>query len=164
MSETSFECPCPSLFAPSLCVTTPSSPSPSHSLSKDPNASGTLTSAPPLPARMGPLALTSLVITTANVWLHLKVISTRGAERGGGCDGRKKAKLINFRKLSSHLPEPILPHRYVFIRRAREERGKRRPILSNFNRASLGQECNKKKQSLKDAFEEARYQGCTLNK
>lgn len=38
----------------------------------------TLTSVLHLPARMEPLALTSLVITSANVWLHLKVMSTEG--------------------------------------------------------------------------------------
>lgn len=49
-------------------------------LSKGQNVSWTLTSAPLLPARMGPLALTSLVITTASVWLHLKVKGTEGVK------------------------------------------------------------------------------------
>jgi len=30
------------------------------------------------PARMEPPALTNLVITSANVWLHLKVMNTKG--------------------------------------------------------------------------------------
>lgn len=47
-------------------------------LSKVQNVNLTLTSVFHLPARMEPLALTSLVITSANVWLHLKVMSTEG--------------------------------------------------------------------------------------
>lgn len=50
-------------------------------LSKVQNVNRTLTSVPLLPARMEQLALTSLVITSASVWLHLKVMST---EEGGG--------------------------------------------------------------------------------
>lgn len=48
----------------------------------------TLTSVIPLPVRTEPLALTSLVITSANAWLHLKVIHPEGTGT--------KAKLINF--------------------------------------------------------------------
>lgn len=48
------------------------------SLSKVQSVKLTLMSVLHLPARMEPLALTSLVITSANVWLHLKVMSTEG--------------------------------------------------------------------------------------
>lgn len=44
--------------------------------SKVQHVNSTLTSVLHLPARMEPLALTSLVITSASVWLHLKVMST----------------------------------------------------------------------------------------
>lgn len=42
-----------------------------------------------LPVRMEPPALTNRVITSANVWLHLKVMNTKG---------KGKANVINFRK------------------------------------------------------------------
>ena len=47
-------------------------------LSKVQSVNLTLMSVLHLPARMEPLALTSLVITSANVWLHLKVMRTEG--------------------------------------------------------------------------------------
>lgn len=51
------------------------------------NVNLTLMSAAQLPARMEPLARTSLVITSASVWLRLKVMSAEGT-----CDimGEKK--------------------------------------------------------------------------
>ena len=58
----------------------------------------TLMSVRRLPARMKPPALTSLVITSANAWLRLKVMSTEGM-------GTKKAKLINFTYYYFHLSE-----------------------------------------------------------
>lgn len=50
------------------------------------NVNLTLMSVAQLPARMEPLALTSLVITSASVWLRLKVMSTRT------CDKKKEKK------------------------------------------------------------------------
>lgn len=47
-------------------------------LSKVEDVNLTLMSVLHPPARMEPLALTSLVITSASVWLHLKVMSTEG--------------------------------------------------------------------------------------
>lgn len=50
------------------------------------------------PARMEPPALTNPVITSANVWLHLKVMNTKG---------EGKANIINFRKHFCQLSELI---------------------------------------------------------
>ena len=50
------------------------------------------------PAIMEAPALTGLVITTASVWLHLKVMNTKG-------EGR--VNIINFRKHFCHLSELI---------------------------------------------------------
>lgn len=63
-----------------------------------------------LPARTEPLALTSLVITSANVWLHLKVMSTEGMVT--------KKKLINFTYYYFHLSNPhhlSQQNEYIFI-------------------------------------------------
>lgn len=55
-------------------------------------------SVPHFPARMEAPVLTNLVITTANVWLHLKVMNTKG---------EGKVNIINFRKHFCHLSEFI---------------------------------------------------------
>lgn len=50
----------------------------SYFLSQALHVNSTLTSVFRHPARMEPLALTNLVITSASVWLLLKVMSTQG--------------------------------------------------------------------------------------
>lgn len=51
-----------------------------------------------IPARMELLALTNLVITSADVWLHLKVMNTKG---------EGEANIINFEKHFCLLSELI---------------------------------------------------------
>lgn len=58
------------------------------------------------PARMEAPALTNLVITTANVWLHLKVMNT---------EGEGKVNIINFRKHSCHLSELVSLFRVALL-------------------------------------------------
>lgn len=58
------------------------------------------------PVRMEAPALTTLVITPANVWLHLKVMNTQG---------EGKVNIINSRKHFCHLSELISLFRAVLL-------------------------------------------------